>query len=137
MTDLPNNIQLMMIENWSVFYLDTEMVFRDEFDGLSILDVSKNLSRRTLVPNKTFNDLNAMYHGVSANQKYVWLAHDYFKVNLSSILSCNLIFSIKNSSNLHYLIIYVLPLFLIFRTFDRHSGLGIQYMKSRPGKLLS
>ena len=81
-----NNIQLMMIENWSVFYLDTEMVFRDEFDGLSILDVSKNLSRRTLVPNKTFNDLNAMYHGVSANQKYVWLAHDYFKVNLSSIL---------------------------------------------------
>ena len=71
------------------------MVFRDEFDGLSILDVSKNLSRRTLVPNKTFNDLNAMYHGVSANQKYVWLAHDYFKVNLSSILSCNLICSIK------------------------------------------
>ena len=65
------------------------MGFRDEFDGLSILDVSKNLSRRTLVPNKTFNDLNAMYHGVSANQKYVWLAHDYFKVNLLSILSCD------------------------------------------------
>ena len=71
------------------------MVFRDEFDGLSILDVSKNLSRRTLVPNKTFNDLNAMYHGVSANQKYVWLAHDYFKVNLLRILSCNAICSIK------------------------------------------
>ena len=71
------------------------MVFRDEFDGLSILDVSKNLSRRTLVPNKTFNDLNAMYHGVSANQKYVWLAHDYFKVNILSILSYNSICSIK------------------------------------------
>ena len=79
------------------------MVFRDEFDGLSILDVSKNLSRRTLVPNKTFNDLNAMYHGVSANQKYVWLAHDYFKVNLSSILSCTLISSIKKLALPKYL----------------------------------
>ena len=64
--------------------LDTQIVFRDEVDGLSILDVSGKLNRSTLVPNRTFTDLNAMYYGVSANQKYVWLAHDYYKVIIQS-----------------------------------------------------
>ena len=63
---------------------DTQIVFRDEVDGLSILDVSGKLNRSTLVPNRTFTDLNAMYYGVSANQKYVWLAHDYYKVIIRS-----------------------------------------------------
>ena len=69
---------------FSVLILDTQMVFRDEFDGLSILDVAGNMNRRSLVPNRTFTNLNAMYHGVSANQKYVWLAHDYYKVIFNS-----------------------------------------------------
>ena len=89
------------------------MVFRDEFDGLSILDVSKNLSRRTLVPNKTFNDLNAMYHGVSANQKYVWLAHDYFKVNILSILSYNSILICNNLVFMFYLYYLLLELSIV------------------------
>ena len=71
--------------NLYCLFLDTQIVFRDEVDGLSILDVSGKLNRSTLVPNRTFTDLNAMYYGVSANQKYVWLAHDYYKVIILSL----------------------------------------------------
>ena len=63
-----------------LFCLDTQIVYRDEFDGLSILDVDGKLNLRTLVTNTTFTKLNAVYHGVSPNQKYVWLAHDFYKV---------------------------------------------------------
>ena len=58
---------------------DSEIVFRDEFDGLSLLDV-KTMVRKTLVPNTTFTDLNAYVYGVSSDKKFVFLAHDYVKI---------------------------------------------------------
>ena len=114
--------------------LDTQIVFRDEFDGLSILDVDGKLNRRTLVPNTTFTNLNAMYHGVSANQKYVWLAHDYYKVSFNTFFE---IFLLDQNSKLFKLIcisFFLCHQFLIYRTFVTHSGLGIQCTKSTQGK---
>ena len=54
-------------------------MYRDEYDGLSRLDV-RDLNRTTLVPNTTFTDLDAYFYGVSADQQFVFLAHDYVKI---------------------------------------------------------
>ncbi len=59
---------------------DYEIVYRDEFDGLSLFDVTQ-MRRVTLVPNTTYSNLNAASYAVSADKKFVYLAHDSHKVS--------------------------------------------------------
>ena len=55
------------------------MVYRDEYNGLSKFDV-RTMSRKTLIPNTTFADLDAYLFGVSADHQFVFLAHDHVKI---------------------------------------------------------
>ena len=72
------------------------MVYRDEYDGLSRLDVL-TMRRTNLVPNTTFTDLDAYYYGISADQKFVFLAHDYVKVYRHSFLARSVSFEVLDS----------------------------------------
>ena len=62
-----------------VFFPDYEIVYRDEFDGLSMFDVT-HMRRTTLVPNTTYSNLNAAAYAISPDKKFVYLAHDSHKV---------------------------------------------------------
>ena len=59
---------------------DYEIIYRDEFDGLSMFDVTL-MRRTTLVPNTTFSNLNVAAFAISADKKFVYLAHDSHKVS--------------------------------------------------------
>lgn len=63
---------------------DYEIIYRDEYDGLSLLDV-KTLRRIPLVPNTTYSNINAANYQISADKKFVLLAHDSQKVSHGSL----------------------------------------------------
>jgi hypothetical protein len=58
---------------------DTEMVFLDEYSSI-VLATVPGMKKRTLVPNTTYFELSVFSYGISHDKKFVYLAHDYFKV---------------------------------------------------------
>ena len=58
---------------------DTEMAFVDEHRAI-VLATAPSMSRRVLVPNTTYADLGPSAFAVSPDRKFVFLAHDSFKV---------------------------------------------------------
>ncbi|XP_077283186.1 inactive dipeptidyl peptidase 10 [Arctopsyche grandis] len=58
---------------------DTELVFRDRFGGLAVMNAD-NLTTRLLMTNSTFRQLNAVNFKVASNLKYVLLISDERKV---------------------------------------------------------
>ncbi len=99
-------------------FLDYEIIYRDEYDGLSILDV-KTFRRIPLVPNTTYSNLNAASYQISADKKFVLLAHDSQKV---SFCFTEYFFKSINRSK------------FAFRCFATPSGPSTQFMKSPQGK---
>jgi len=63
---------------------DYEIIYRDEYDGLSLLDV-RAFRRITIVPNTTYSNINAANYEISADKKFVLLAHDSQKVRIKEI----------------------------------------------------
>ena len=57
------------------------MVFLDEYSSI-VLATAPGMKKRTLVPNTTYFELSVFDYGVSTDKKFVYLAHDYFKVRL-------------------------------------------------------
>ena len=58
---------------------DTEMAFVDEHRAI-VLAAAPSMGRRVLVPNTTYADLGPSAFAVSPDRKFVFLAHDSFKV---------------------------------------------------------
>ena len=58
---------------------DTEMAFVDEHRAI-VLATAPSMGRRVLVPNMTYADLGPSAFAVSPDRKFVFLAHDSFKV---------------------------------------------------------
>ena len=63
-----------------MFFTDYEFVYRDEFDGLSMYDVTQQ-RRVTLVPNTTYANLNVATFAISPDKKFVFMSHDSHKVS--------------------------------------------------------
>ena len=70
---------VVILLNETLFFSDYEIVYRDEFDGLSMYDVTQ-MRRTTLVPNTTYSNLNAAAYAISPDKKFIYLAHDSHKV---------------------------------------------------------
>ena len=51
----------------------------DEFRSVVLMSVP-SFEKTVLVPNKTYLGLSASVYGLSADKKFVYLAHDYYKV---------------------------------------------------------
>ena len=72
-------IEQVFLLNVTLFFSDYEIVYRDEYDGLSMYDVTQ-MRRTTLVPNTTYSNLNAAAYAISPDKKFIYLAHDSHKV---------------------------------------------------------
>ncbi|XP_049940274.1 inactive dipeptidyl peptidase 10-like [Schistocerca serialis cubense] len=58
---------------------DTELVFRDHYGGVSLLN-AENLTTRIIMTNSTFRQLNAVDYRISSDLKYVLLIYNRKKV---------------------------------------------------------
>ena len=59
---------------------DTEMAFVDEHRAIVLATAPSMKRPRVLVPNTTYADLGPSAFAVSPDRKFVFLAHDSFKV---------------------------------------------------------
>lgn len=66
------------------------MVYLDKFNSVVMLSISEGgkLTTSTLVPNSTRSELKAAAFGVSEDKRFVFLAHDFFKVRRQSEENC-------------------------------------------------